>query len=235
METISNWLTRDPVAIILAVALNVTAFAIGVVGLLLARRRSRIRWSKVQLWKEPGGDRVTRILLWNGGSTTLRASDFAPLAPLTVSVDGGEIKAKRITAVTRPWCNVQVVEPDAATAQITFDFLGRKDGCVITIWHDAGTSLLVAGVLMDGGLVAPGLDHADFDWSGFFFRIVLEPAILIVSSLQRTSFENDPVKAVSLVALSVLAGSVAASTVRRIPPRALRRAARSGRPTWRRS
>lgn len=102
----------------------------------------------------------TEVILWNAGPAALRGSDIPPTRPLTVSFRQSKILTMEVSKVVRPASNISVIiSEDNSSAEITFEFLDKNDGALLTFWHDGNdTTPLIDGVIIGqrSGIAALG-------------------------------------------------------------------------------
>lgn len=92
----------------------------------------------------------TEIILWNAGPAALRRNDIPQSDPLTIQFQDSRILMTEITKVVRESSDVSItVAGDRSSATVSFEYLDKNDGALLTLWHDGvDTTPAIRGVII---------------------------------------------------------------------------------------
>lgn len=129
---------------------------------------------------------TTNLKLWNSGNVTIRSDDFAAGDPLTLTAGAhGEILQVVLVRQTRPVNGAWVIQSDATTAHLGFEFIDPNDGFEIRVVHTEHVNVMgIKGTVI--GLPG-GLSRVDETNSLkeilFFLGVILVPIAIFSAGL----------------------------------------------------
>ena len=131
---------------------------------------------------------ASKILLWNSGTDVVSQADVAAGDPLIVMLpEGVEILSARIANMSTP-PNLLAVEIDGSMrnmAQVSFDYLARREGCVLALIHTGRHTddIAVKGTVKGGGSPQP---YRKGEWASIILKL---PSYLIVGAVGTAVFQ----------------------------------------------
>lgn len=83
---------------------------------------------------------ITRVILWNGSNETLERKHIAQAHPITITAkEPTQILDIYLKDVSNSGNGIQVNKIDSHTYIINFDYLEKKEGCVLDVYHTGYT------------------------------------------------------------------------------------------------
>lgn len=89
---------------------------------------------------------ITKFGFWNAGKATVDSNDIAPLNPLFIKPNKGEILKADLIYQVNPSNNF-TISNDGKSIKLNFDYVDFNEGAVIQIFHEQGCKFSLFGSL----------------------------------------------------------------------------------------
>lgn len=171
MDGIVNWISKNPYWAAAGLFASFLGLLFAIVIPIVQRRKKSLSftWSTSVLVKNarPKIDGleilfegrpvdsiyVTKIHIWNSGNTLIRESDFYPNKELEVGFQDKDAKvlSAKVERESADTCKTRTSINDVTKAiKISFDYLEKKQGAIISIYHANSEIVKIYGKLIEG-------------------------------------------------------------------------------------
>lgn len=176
MNTIIDSLSKNPWLIVMTFILTPGSIILAVLFYFRSRKIKRINTAirSVNLFRETAEKieglkilygqvqaptiTVTKIAFWNDGSETIYGTDVASASPIVIKTKHESIilEAKIIHSVNKcSLCELSSSE-NGKEVELRFDYIDKKEGCVIQLLHtgDSSSDIAISGTIKGIGSIA---------------------------------------------------------------------------------
>lgn len=212
METIVDWVLHNPYWAALGSIVGVLGFFISIIMGAVQRKRKSISFTRdttvlikntkpeiegleiTYQGKPVSSIYITKIHLWNSGNTLIKRQDFYPDKEIRVEMKESSVQvlSARIEKESADTCKVSInIDEKEAVLKMDFEYLEKKQGAVISIYHTKSEDVKVSGKLIEGKLrdrtaTSELIDSAIVSYTGTtMFQITYNSIELIAGAIYK--------------------------------------------------